>query len=378
MVKNILFSVLVFVSLGLSAQITIGVSVLPSVGDSLERMQDNQPMGISIGISGGNQLWDFSRLQAPFVTTSYVLDPSEGEDGALFPTANILVKSDFFDGYFRKESGVYAQLGVSSPLDALGISGIIGRFQPALTITKVPMRFQDTGSQLSNFRITFSSNDLPAALLDQLPIRPDSLRLGQANNIKTQVDAWGTLQLPGGAFEVLRLKREVSVTNKIEALLPFLGWADITALVGDLLGDFLEDSEDLIYEFYANGVVGPVAVATMSSENPDQIDNVLYFGGEATTSVRYKERGKLDAFAYPNPSMGQLRIQMVNLPDDVYSIHVYNIMGREVHTRKNIKASGTKVVEIALFDQPKGTYLYAIKNSRGQNILSKRFILIKP
>jgi hypothetical protein len=378
MVKNILSSFVFLISLGLSAQTTIGFSVLPSVGDSLERMQDNQPMGISIGISGENQLWDFSRLQAPFVTTSYVLDPSEGEDGAIFPTANILVKSDFFDGYFSKESGVYTQLGLSSPLDALEISGIIGKFQPALTITKVPMRYQDSDSQLSNFSVTFSSDDLPAELLDQLPIRPDSLRLLQANNINTLVDAWGILQLPGGAFEVLRMKREVSIANKIEALLPFLGWADITPLVGDLLGDFLEDSDDLIYEFYANGVVGPVAVVTMSVDNTDQIDNILYFGGEATTSVRYKERGKLDAFAYPNPSMGQLRIQMVNLPDDLYSIHVYNIMGREVHTKKNIKASGTKVVEIALFDQPKGTYLYAIKNSRGQNILSKRFILIKP
>jgi hypothetical protein len=341
-------------------------------------MQDNQPMGVNIGISGGNQLWDFSRLEAPFITTSYVLDPSEGEDGALFTSANILVKSDFFDAYFRKESGVYSQLGISSPFEALEISGVIGRYQPALTITKVPMRYQDSGNELSNFRITFSSMDLPAALLDQLPIRPDSLRLSQANEIKSEVDAWGTLQLPGGAFEVLRQKREVKIANRIEALLPFLGWADITPLVGELLGDFLEDSEELIYEFYSNGVAGPVAVATMSIDNPAQIDNVVYYGGEATTSVRYKDRGKLDAFAYPNPSMGQLRIQMVNLLDDVYSIHVYNIMGREVHARRNIKASGTKVVEISLFDQPKGTYLYAIKNSRGQNILSKRFILIKP
>ncbi len=377
--KRLLLLISIFCSITLlsSAQVTINNSVIPSVGDSLQRMQDNQPTGISIGISGANQYWDFSGVQGPFIITTVIRDADEGSKSGEFPQANILVSEGNIESYFIANQTDYSLAGVSAPFPELQIDNVVGKYSPPLTTISTPISYQGTSSQTSNFRVTFSSMELPDAILEQLPLQPDSLRLNQTNTVTTNADAWGTLRLPLGEYQVLRVRRQVNITTRIEALLPLVGWFDITQAAEGIAGELLEDQENISYEFYSNNIVGPVAVVSMDTENSNEIDNVNFLGN-MTTSVRYRDNGRADAYAYPNPSMGYLRIQMVNMPEDTYSINVYNILGKEIYKKNNIRASGSKIIELSLYDQPKGTYLYSIKNSRGQNLMSKRFILIKP
>lgn len=360
------------------SQVTITNSVIPSLGDSLERMQDNQPLGVSIGMPGSDQAWDFSSLQGPFVITTVLQHPNEGSNFSSFPQADLLIKEGNIESYYHRSQTDYSLIGVAAPFPELQLSNVAGRYTPPLPVISTPINYQAFYSQNSNFRVTFSTTSLPAELIEQLPLQPDSMRLNQINAVSSVADAWGTLRLPAGEFEVLRVRRQVDISHKIEALLPFLGWQDVTTLLAQLIGDFLEDREIVLYEYYANNVKGPVAVVTMDQDNVNEINNVSFFPGNMPTSVRYRDNGRADAYAYPNPSMGYLRIQMVNMPEDTYTLYVYNILGKEIYRKNNIRANGSKILELGLYDQPKGTYLFSIKNSRGQNLMSKRFILIKP
>lgn len=379
MIRLILLTAImyIFVATGFS-QVTINNSVIPMRGDSLERMQDNQPVGISIGIPGAGQIWDFSSLQGPFITTTIVRRPEEGVNFLSFPQADVLIKEGNVESYYQSSQTDYSLLGVAAPLAQLQLNNVAGKYTPPLPVISTPINYQASYSQNSNLRIAFSTMSLPAELINQLPLQPDSMRLNQANIVSSVADAWGKLKLPIGEFDVLRVRRQVNITSRVEALLPLIGWLDVTTILEPMIGDFLEDQEIVTYEYYANNVKGPVAIVTMDQDNANEINNVSFFAGKLSTSVRYRDNGRADAYAYPNPSMGYLRIQMVNMPEDSYTIYVYNILGKEIYRKNNIKASGSKIIELGLYDQPKGTYLFSIKNSRGQNLMSKRFILIKP
>lgn len=381
MTKSILIQFCFLFVLGgssLHAQVVINNAVFPSIGDTLEYVTDNQPLGISVSSSGSSQFWDFSSLQGPFTETSHVLDPSEGVFANHFPSANILIKENDFETYYVKNSNSYAVLGFSMDFPLLQLSNVIGKFNPSFRELSTPLEYGDTDFVESTFTVGVSSEEIPQDLLGNFPIQPDSLRLSQNRQGTFDADAWGSVKFTRRTVDVLRVRKSIKITNKIEAKVPIFGWVDVTNEVSDLAGDLLNDVTNVSYEYYSDAEIGPIAVVTMSAADSLTIESVSFIPDLLTTPVRYYNNGKHNAFVYPNPSMGDLKIQMMNFPDGKYSVHIYNILGKEVAKKTNINYSNNKIINMELFDHPKGTYLYAIKNANGTTLISKRFILMKP
>lgn len=381
MVRFILFFSSLILGFGvpaLQAQVVLNSAVFPSVGDTLEYVTDNQPTGISVSNSGSDQFWDFSSLQGPFTVTTLVLDPSEGIYANQFPGANILIKENEFESYYIKNSNSYASAGFSIDFPLLQLNNVIGKFAPPFRHLKTPFSFGEIDAVESKFTVGVSAQEIPQELLETLPIQPDSVRLSQDRKGIYTADAWGSLKFTRKTTDVLRVRKSVTLTNKIEAKVPIFGWVDVTSFVSGIAGDLLNDVTNVSYEYYSADEPGPLAVVHMNPDDSLTIQSVDFIPDLLNTPVRYHNNGKYNAFVYPNPSMGDLKIQMMNFPDGKYSVHIYNILGKEVAKQTNINVTNNKIVNIELYDYPKGTYLYAIKNANGSTLISKRFILMKP
>ncbi len=66
---------------------------------------------------------------------------------------------------------------------------------------------------------------------------------------------------------------------------------------------------------------------------------------------------KIEIRIYPNPTEGLLKVDIQNLPEkQTASIHVYNLSGRLLLTKKGISG----ITDIDLSEYPAGTYLLKI------------------
>lgn len=69
--------------------------------------------------------------------------------------------------------------------------------------------------------------------------------------------------------------------------------------------------------------------------------------------------GDLEVTVYPNPTRGELVVDIINLPDDTPStITVYDLSGKTVYTNSHLEM----INRIDLTDQAQGTYILRIKS----------------
>ena len=67
------------------------------------------------------------------------------------------------------------------------------------------------------------------------------------------MDAWGTMSIPGGTYDVLREKRTLDQDVRLDAKVGFLGWQDITDIVlglTDIGADVLGNNQVVRYYFW--------------------------------------------------------------------------------------------------------------------------------
>ncbi len=360
---------------GVHAQITVEASTFPAVGDTLRTAIDNLPSGIDLGANGANQLWDFTSLQAPFSAEQIILAASEGVQADTFPDADIV--TDFGNGaeaYYRITAETYEFLGYAGEDPAgLGVD-LVARFEPPTAERRAPMNFLDINTTSGDLSIPFAGDDLPEAILENLPITPDSLRLRITSSRTDVVDAWGTLMIPGGSFEVLREKRIENRDTRIDVRIGGFPWQDITDLLQ--FGDFLGADTVVTYNYYSNEVKEPIAIVTLDASE-ENIQTVAYKALDIISSTPAIQRGKQDVTAFPNPAIDSARFQFSNLSRGTYKLKIYNILGVVVW-EDNYRISGDKTVQVDLSDLRKGTYLYSIQNEQGTTLATKRLLIIRP
>ncbi len=201
------------------AQITLtSDDVLGWIGTDYVFTEDSSEIiSISPGESGPNQLWDFTNVSLDGnISLAYeFFVPSETPFASEFPEANLTQKVSllgFDEGEFtthlygKVTSTEYIQLGsasvISFPFDTTFIE-----FDPD-TISIFPLTYERTWTEVDT-----DTFDLGGIFLD---ITKDS-------TIYT-VDAWGTVQLPIGEFDCLRLREEVyTMSMSVTAGVPLPG-----------------------------------------------------------------------------------------------------------------------------------------------------------
>jgi len=380
MKQNILSICLLLFTGSVFAQITVTNSTFPVAGDTLFTRVDNMPTGITITPSGGSeQTWDFSSLQSPNIRQEIYANAADSPDFVEFPDAEMTRPfNQVGELFINVTDNVFEGLGYIGP-DPLNIGVfLLAQFEPTVIERRAPMEFFDINNDNSAILVAFSTENIPGGLLDSLPVTPDSIRVNTIIDRLDVVDAWGTLTIPGGTYEVLREKRYENRQTSLEVKVgvgPFAAWLDITDAF-DIPGVGLDTI--VTYHYMSNDSKEPIAVVTV-----DPMDEVT------PTRVQYKsldvidalnnvvDSGKPNIYAYPNPAVEEVNFQFSNLPAGQYNLTIYNILGVEVWD-SSYHINNNRTINVNIADLRKGTYLYSLTNSKSKTITTKRLVVIRP
>ncbi|MCB9303325.1 MAG: HYR domain-containing protein [Lewinellaceae bacterium] len=245
-----------------TAQITITNAVFPAVGDTLFFKIDNQPQGIVMTAPGGPQQWDFSNLQASATWQQIFLPPQAGPESLYFPSANLLYQKPGgnVDVYLNASGNQVTMLGLSGPDPLLLGIDLVAQFNPPLVQQQAPLNFFDINQTSSGLLVPFSPGLLPGVGL--LPFNADSMRIRVSISRLDAVNAFGTLAIPGGTFDVLRQQSTEYREKRLDAKIAPLGWLDVTDVAIQYLGLDLGVDTTVTYQFLSNQSKEPIAVCT--------------------------------------------------------------------------------------------------------------------
>jgi len=352
------------------AQVEVIDQPLPHVGDTYLYYLDRLPSNIDPGAAGGEQRWNFMTLQSPFARSSSYLS-----DTGPFPEADLSYQVDeLTTAYYQSgERGLYL-LGYSG-LDPFGL-GLRGQFRydkPWITQKKM-LAFGAQETHQTSMTATIGLQYLPQSLREILPITPDSIRLKLSSRRIDEVDAWGTLLMPGGFFDVLREKRTEVRSLRIEAKVGSLSWQDITNSLS--LNEVFGEHLFLTYAFYQEADNQPLMQIIMKADNHG-VDRVIYQALDPEGTVQEVQAIQPGVYAYPNPAIVNVRFEFSNLPAGEYQLSILNVLGIEIWSKNYfIEQDWAEKVDVSFLK--KGTYLYKLSHKDGKIITTRRMVIIRP
>jgi hypothetical protein len=370
------FSALCF---GTSAQITVTSATFPVAGDTLMYAVDNAPVNLNTVASapGGNQLWDLSTLQISQTSETVYHAASAGMNDLSFPGADLVILNQAGETYFNVTTSKFEVLGYAGGDPAgLGLD-VLAKFNPVVVERSSPLQFFDISQQATNLSLPFSTEQLPDSLFQGAPFTPDSIRIRLNTQRLDVVDGWGTCQIPGGSYPVLRQKRTEYTTTNLDVYVGLLGWIDISQLGGGAFSDFLGTDTTVTFRFYSGTEKEEIAVATMNNDL-STVESVRYKNNLTTdVSPDPGSPGSANIQAHPNPAVEYVNFNCSNLPRDNYTLKIYNIVGKVVW-KGEYALNGNKAIYLELDDFKKGTYLYSLSDGKGNIISTKRLVVLKP
>lgn len=394
MKKNLLFLfVFLCTFLTLNAQTTVTNSVLPQANDVLITKQATSLGGISVTAPGANLTWDYSVVSGGVKDTVVVQAASSGAFAAAFPTADVILNTTILPGENYMDITANKMEIVGFAGDVLNIGVVLPAvFDDPLTLLQTPLNYQDTFNDTASVSIELKVADYPALdtlLQDSLGlagtgITVTDIRINYAAGAHYEADAWGNLTVPdAGAFDVIRLKQTIISNVGAEfkgtfGAIPF-DWTDPTSIPNFPPVPFLGISTNVNYLFYADGEKEPIAVVEMAVDNPTQISEVTHKSSDPTSVFGFATKGVdlPSVHVYPNPVVESLNLKLQNFVVGNYQVKIYNIVGRELMSERHF-VSGDTTIRMNVADLRKGTYLYSIVDDRGNTLVTKRVMIVRP
>jgi hypothetical protein len=381
--KRMLLAIFSALYLSASAQITVTSTTFPSAGDTLRNAVDDNPSS-SINPAtppGGGQVWDFSSLQAAQTSETAYLAASQGGSVSDFPGADLVIIGQAGETYFNVTNSKMEALGYAGA-DPAGFGlDVLAKFSPPIAERKSPLNFFDISQQTTDLSLPFSTELLPDSLFQGFP-KPDSIRVRSNTQRLEVVDAWGTCQIPGGSYPVLRQKRTEYTTTNLDAYIgsPFpLGWVSISQFLGGGgggLGNFIGTDTTVTYRFYSGTEKEEIAVASMNN-SLSEVTSVRFKNNSTSAAPEVDSPGSAGIQAFPNPAVEWVRFDCTNIAPGEYTLKIFNIIGKVVWKEK-YALSGNRSIRLELNNFKKGTYLYSLVDSKGNIIGTKRLVVLKP
>ncbi len=355
------------------AQTSITNATFLSAGDILYTGTDNAP-SIDVGSAGPSQKWSFGNLQTPDVQMREVLPASAGTAGASFPNADIVM--DMFGGE------VYMTVGTDEMVEvgfAGGFQGfdIDSPYNPQ-SIFRKTMEYGDSYSTENGIALTIPAEQIPFLDSLGLPVEPDSVRITRIQQIEVNADAWGTVILPTGTYDCLRLEKNTTASLMVEMYVPFLNWIDVTDFIAGQFGDLEQfgGGDTYQYEFLADGIKESIAIVSLDTIGGDVQSVTFKSDPNVGIPVVNGDPGSFFA-AYPNPAYADVKIDVIGFERGNYDIGMYDISGKRV-MNQNVNVNGDTTVVMNVSSLDKGSYLYTLVDSEGRIIKARRLMVIKP
>ncbi len=375
--KKVLPILLLIFPIILSAQVTINNSIFPKPGDTLRYVTDNFFTNFDPNVTG-ETTWDFRSLNGSVVVETLYKAASTGDAFALFPDADLLDKSAAQEIYYKSYGNKIVELGRAGLDPVLNILDLDYQNEGELILRRAPMSYSDNYTDNSSFMISAPTSVIPDSIIPGLSTLVDSLRLNVSITNVSDLDAWGTLQLPDADYEVLRQKTETTTNAELYIFTSVFGWQlvdpsnPLFASLGDIL-DLLGESISVSYQFFANDNKEVMANIVLDDS---AIPISVTYKGDATTAVKVVSSSEQNILTYPNPTFGNVTFELKNLPKGNYKVEIYNIIGKKLWSADLDYFTGVLNTDISHLR--KGTYLYSIIDGNGLKIATRRLMVITP
>ncbi len=167
------------------------------------------------------------------------------------------------------------------------------------------------------------------------------------------VDAWGTLAIPGGNFEVLRTKQTEYISASVDVKVSPLGWIDISTIGGQQV---LPLGTDTVTSFHFLNDMSkePIAVCTLNTAQ-NTVTGVRYKAVNLPVATLTPSFDELFC-AYPNPVEHTLFVRCTNLARATYRLRLVNTLGDFILERKVESASTESYQSIPVSSLTPGVY----------------------
>lgn len=275
------------------SQITITSSDLPGVGDTL-RYATSSVNNFDGNDTGPNHVWDYSMLASngsgadtvigvsgtPFLYQFFFNNPF------LYPAHNAdhsfrgsdldfqaITVDDVYD-YYKSGASSYENVGFGATIN--GLPSSVQR-NPVDQVYALPMDYADSSTSFSAFELNV----------------PGIVFIRQEQNRTNEVDGWGTLSLPSGTHDVLRVKTTLDRVDSIYVNTLMFGFS-------------LPEPQTIEYKWLAQNEHRPVL----------QITTVLglvtsvQFSSSVVNSISAEPYEEFKLF--PNPSSDKFRLYRVS------------------------------------------------------------------
>ncbi len=375
--KNFVLSLLLLATGALSAQITITEASLIEVGDTLRVQNDFIVADVITTAPGPDQSWDYSGLTSGLISETIVRDAEDGAFMEEFPSANLLVNlADSVENYLLKAGSQVADLGFRGRVDEASFLNVTARYEVPYVTQRADVRYEQEFSQSTELVVPAAYEDLPDSLVTEIPgdIVFDSIRFRISIDQTSTIDAWGTIQIPGADYEVLRENIVEMRDTRVEIKLGIFPWVDVSSLLDELLPGLLGQDTSYTQQFLAEGIKEPIARIITDAEG--NALSVTYKSEGILTSTVSVDGGKPDVFVYPNPAIDKVKVSLKNLSGR-FTFRIFDVLGQDVYRREhNFDASDSVVVDISHL--PRGSYYYSVLTTEGKPMRTKRLVVIRP
>ncbi len=198
----------------LLAQITVQRTDFSSIGDVFYTLTDPNVANLTPG-GTGSQTWDFTSLAIANLDTINFEDPANMTFGTMFPDANLGFSSASL-GEVYLDISTDSMVNVGVALDVLGNGAPFPfRMKPAQKIIEFPANLND-----QYLVTTVVDTAIDTSILGII----DSVKIILTITSQREIDAYGTIDLPSGSYNTLRMKNVEATRQEIYLRNILLGW----------------------------------------------------------------------------------------------------------------------------------------------------------
>ncbi len=331
-----------------TAQITVPNSTLPEVGDILEFTRfDYDTETTSFKEQGENLNWSYSGFMVTGPATEDYLDIAGTELGDSFPSANMIVDIAGFQAAAVKSDTTIDVIGLGN-LDFMGLEVNGGvNFDDPYTYKKTPINYGDFYEDNFDISLTIDAALIPFLDSIEIPLPGatlDSIRINVLTYKSEQATAWGTLDLLGQSYNVLKVEQVDTSDFVIEAGLNVFGtfvWINASDFLGDVIPvipnrvthKFLdESSKTALVQFTDASFIDP-----QTGEMVVQVTGRL--SADILSSDEDIEVNSNLISLFPNPTQDLLKMNLDFPIGSAGNVYIYNLNGQLVYQSKDLAAN---------------------------------------
>lgn len=357
-----------------SAQIEIYENKLPSKDDTLYTHTDNIP-DIRLGSEGGDKYWDFSSLSSGFAEKQVLKKNDINLSGINIDYDFYTKEGDHIIKLYKKKNGNLMEVGIKRPHPLNSKYSVIAAYSKPKLIRIGRMSFGTQKSNTSLIYLTLPGNQVPSLIQKKIPITADSIRIKIEEIQNFELDAWGTLRLSHNIFNVLRLYQHILKDVSVEVFSTGK-WLPINSKILDPNGELLGKTTEILYQFYDEEAPEPIV-----SVQVDYTGSPLYAQFKASPllkNVVNMTTGQKEYIISPNPSFGDVKLELLNADFGPYTFELYNVIGKRLWSKEIKVDKNFSSHKLDFSFLGKGTYVWALTDNRGTRVTTKRLIILTP